>query len=327
MKENNLSLPLNTRLKRLVTDYNSIAIVLVLLIVATFVVDGFNGRSINTILIQASLYGFVALGLSLVMITGNIDLSVGYQVCTAAIVCVLVLNATGSMVLAALAALVCGALTGAINGLVVTKIGVTPLIATIATNYIYKGFSYYFTENGSLTPDKDYKDALKSIAGARLADSPWLTVTILIFLVVLIVMFFLLYKTKFGNALYISGDNAEAGEFAGINIHRVNFLAFVLCGLFCAVSAVLFASSNSGVTYTLGEGKDVFAISCCVIGGIKMAGGKGTMVNVLSGVLIMRIISKMLDMMLLPQQWSNFVSGALLVVILLVDQLSSRKKA
>ena len=327
MKENNLSLPRSVRLKRLVTDYNSIAIVLVLLIVATFVVDGFNGRSINTILIQASLYGFVALGLSLVMITGNIDLSVGYQLCTAAIVCVLVLNATGSMVLAALAALVCGALTGAINGIVVTKIGVTPLIATIATNYIYKGFSYYFTENGSLTPAKDYKDALKGIAGARLAGSTWLTVTILIFLVVLIVMFFILYKTKFGNALYISGDNAEAGEFAGINIHRVNFLAFVLCGLFCAVSAILFASSNSGVTYTLGEGKDVFAISCCVIGGIKMAGGKGTMVNVLSGVLIMRIISKMLDMMLLPQQWSNFVSGALLVVILLVDQLSSRKKA
>ena len=324
MKEN-VALPASTRIKRLVTDYNSVAIVLFLLIIATFVVDGFGGKSINTILIQASLYGFVALGLSLVMITGNIDLSVGYQLCTAAIVCVLVLNATGSMIVACIAALACGALTGTINGLVVTKIGVNPLIATIATNYIYKGFSYFFTENGSLTPDKTYKDALRSIAKAQLGSS-WLTVTIIIFIVVLAIVFFVLYKTKFGNSLYISGDNAEAGQFAGININRINFTAFLLCGVFCAASAILFASDSAGVTYTMGEGKDVFAISACVIGGIKMVGGKGTMVNVLSGVLIMRIISKALDMMLLPQQWSNFVSGALLVVILIVDALSSRKK-
>ena len=324
MKEN-IAAP--RRFKRLIADYNSVAIVLVLLILASFVVDGFNGKSINTILIQASLYGFVALGLALVMITGNIDLSVGYQVCTAAIVCVLVLNATGSMIVAALAALVVGMLTGSINGLVVTKIGVNPLIATIATNYIYKGFSYYFTENGALSPLKENKDALKGLAKAQLFDTKWLTVTIIIFVAVLALMYFLLYKTRFGNALYITGDNPEAGAFAGINTKNTTFMAFLLCGLFCACAGVLFASDSSGVTYTLGEGKDVFAISACVIGGIKMVGGKGTMINVLSGVLIMRIISKALDMLLLPQQWSNFVSGTLLIVILLVDALSSRRKA
>ena len=323
MKEN-IAAP--RRFKRLIADYNSVAIVLVLLIIASFVVDGFNGKSINTILIQASLYGFVALGLALVMITGNIDLSVGYQVCTAAIVCVLVLNATGSMIVAALAALVVGMLTGSINGLVVTKIGVNPLIATIATNYIYKGFSYYFTENGALSPLKENKDALKGLAKAQLFDTKWLTVTIIIFIAVLALMYFLLHKTRFGNALYITGDNPEAGAFAGINIKNTTFMAFLLCGLFCACAGVLFASDSSGVTYTLGEGKDVFAISACVIGGIKMVGGKGTMINVLSGVLIMRIISKALDMLLLPQQWSNFVSGTLLIVILLVDALSSRRK-
>jgi ribose transport system permease protein len=317
----------NKRLKRLIGDYNSVAIVLVLLILATFVVDGFNGKSISTILVQASIYGFIALGLSLVMITGNIDLSVGYQLSSAGIVCILVLNATGSMFVAVIAALLCGALTGAINGTIVTKIGVNPLIATIATNYIYKGFTYYFTKDGSYTPAKDYKSNLKFLAKCQLFDAKWLSLTIIIFVVVLALMFFIMRKTKFGNSLYISGDNAEAGQFAGINIGRTNLLAFVLCGVFCALAGILFTSDNAGLTYTLGEGKDVFAISACVIGGIKMAGGKGTMVNVLSGVLVMRIISKCLDMMLLPQQWSNFVSGALLIVILLVDSLSSRKKA
>ena len=186
----------NPRFKRLVADYNSVAIVLALLILASFVVDGFNGKSINTILIQASLYGFVALGLALVMITGNIDLSVGYQVCTAAIVCVLVLNATGSMLLAAIVALIVGMATGSINGLVVTKIGVNPLIATIATNYIYKGFSYYFTENGALSPLKEYKDTLKGIAKAQLFDTKWLTVTIIIFIVVAAISIVSFRKTK-----------------------------------------------------------------------------------------------------------------------------------
>ena len=164
MKEENAVIPSKKRFKRLVEDYNSVAIVLLLLIIASFAVDGFNGKSVSTILIQASLYGFVALGLALVMITGNIDLSVGFQLCSAGIICVLVLNATGSMLLASLAALLVGAVTGSINGLVVTKIGVNPLIATIATNYIYKGFSYYFTENGSLTPTADYKNALNATA-------------------------------------------------------------------------------------------------------------------------------------------------------------------
>ena len=317
----------NGRIKRLIGDYNSVAIVLLLLIVATFLVDGFNGKSVSTILVQASIYGFIAIGLSLVMITGNIDLSVGYQLSVAGIVCIMVLNATGSMVLAAVTALLCGAVTGALNGGIVTKIGVNPLIATIATNYIYKGFTYYFTMNGSYTPEKDYKASLKALSKAQLFDQKWLSLTVVLLVLALALMFFIMRKTKFGNSLYISGDNAEAGRFAGIGIERTNFLAFVLCGVFCAAAGILFVSSDSGITYTLGEGKEVFAISACVIGGIKMIGGKGTMVNVLSGVLIMRIISKCLDMMLLPQQWSNFVSGALLIVILLIDSLSSRKKA
>lgn len=326
MNKENTAAAGNNRIKRLVGDYNSVAIVLFLLIIATFLVDGFNGKSLTAILVQASIYGFIAIGLSFVMITGNIDLSVGYQLSAAGIVCIMVLNATGSMWVAAIAALLCGALTGAINGGIVTKIGVNPLITTIATNYIYKGFTYYFTMNGSYTPDKAYKSSLKAISKAQLFDQKWLSLTIVLFVVALAVMFFIMRKTKFGNSLYISGDNAEAGRFAGISIERTNFLAFVLCGVFCAAAGILFVSSDSGITYTLGEGKDVFAISACVIGGIKMIGGKGTMVNVLSGVLIMRIISKCLDMMLLPQQWSNFVSGALLVVILIVDQVSSRKK-
>lgn len=326
MNTENITASGNGRIKRLIGDYNSVAIVLLLLIVATFLVDGFNGKSVSTILVQASIYGFIAIGLSLVMITGNIDLSVGYQLSVAGIVCIMVLNATGSMLVAAIAALLCGAVTGALNGGIVTKIGVNPLIATIATNYIYKGFTYYFTMNGSYTPEKDYKNALKALSKAQLFDQKWLSLTIVLLVLALALMFFIMRKTKFGNSLYISGDNAEAGRFAGIGIERTNFLAFVLCGVFCAAAGILFVSSDSGITYTLGEGKDVFAISACVIGGIKMIGGKGTMVNVLSGVLIMRIISKCLDMMLLPQQWSNFVSGALLIVILLIDSLSSRKK-
>lgn len=316
----------NLKLKNLFLSYNSIVIFLLLLILGTFFVGKFQ-KNYSTIVVEASLYGFIAIGLSLVMITGNIDLSVGFQLASSAVMTVLVLDATGSLVLACLAALATGAVMGAVNGFVVTGLGISPLIATIATNYIYKGFVYYFTKDGSFYPEGELRDVLKeSIAGVRFLDSNFLALTVFIFLAALILLFFVLKKTRFGIGMYIAGDNAEAGQLAGINIQRTQFWAYVLCGICCAIAGIFFASKSGAAVYTQAEGRDVFAISACVIGGVKMAGGKGTMINVLLGILIMRIISTGMNLMLLPSAWVNFVSGATLVLVLIIDRVTAVKK-
>ena len=312
-------------LKRLLVSYNSVAIFLLLLIAATFFVNKFD-RNYSTVLVESSFYGCIAIGLALVMITGNIDLSVGFQAATSAVITVLVLQSTGSVVLAIAVALIAGIIMGALNGFVVTKLGISALIATIATNYIFKGFVYFFTKDGSIYPEGELRNTLKILAGTKIADVKFLTFTVIIIAIILIFLTFVLRKTKFGNNLYIAGDNAEAGKLAGINISRTSFFAYVICGFLCALAGVFLASSQGAAIYTLGEGRDVFAVSACVIGGIKMAGGKGNMLNVLVGVLIMRMISTAMNLMLLPTAWVDFVSGALLIVVLIIDRFTSTKK-
>ena len=313
--------------KRTLLNYNSAVILVVLLIIGSFFISRFT-RNFSTIVFESSLYGCIAIGLALVMITGNIDLSVGFQAATSAVLVVLVINATGSVLVGVIAALAAGLIMGAINGFVVTKLGISPLIATIATNYIYKGIVYYFTKDGSIYPADDLRNALRNnIARLQFGGSRFLALTVIIFVVILIVLAFVMRKTAFGNHLYIAGDNAEAGKLAGINTDRTAFFAYVLCGFLCGLAGVFLASNQGAAIYTLGEGRDVFAISACVIGGIKMAGGKGTMLNVLIGVLIMRMISTAMNLLLIPAAWVDFVSGLLLIVVLIIDRVTSGEDA
>ncbi|MGI5935410.1 MAG: ABC transporter permease [Oscillospiraceae bacterium] len=325
MEKNKQMSPTAKKMKQLLFSYNSVLIFVLLLIIGSFFVNKFT-RNYSTIIFESSIYGFIAIGLALVMITGNIDLSVGFQAATAAVVVILTCNATGSLVAAVIAALVCGALMGALNGIAVTSFGINPLIATIASNYIYKGVVYFFTKDGSIYPEGELRAALKnSIAKLSFFDTKVLTLTVIIFVVILALLYFIMRKTNFGNNLYITGDNAEAGKLAGINVKRVSFLAYVLCGISCGVAGLFLASNQGAAIYTLGEGRDVFAISACVIGGIKMAGGKGTMLNVLLGILIMRMISTAMNLLLIPSAWVDFVSGVLLIVVLFIDKLTSVK--
>ena len=314
-------------LKRTLLSYNSAVILVVLLIIGSFFISRFT-RNFSTIVFESSLYGCIAVGLALVMVTGNIDLSVGFQAATSAVLVVLVINATGSVLAGVLAALAAGLVMGAINGFTVTKLGISPLIATIATNYIYKGIVYYFTKDGSIYPADDLRNTLRNnIARLQFGGSKYLALTVILFAAILILLAFVMRKTAFGNHLYIAGDNAEAGKLAGINTSRTAFFAYVLCGFLCGLAGVFLASNQGAAIYTLGEGRDVFAISACVIGGIKMAGGKGTMLNVLIGVLIMRLISTAMNLLLIPAAWVDFVSGLLLIVVLIIDRLTSGEDA
>ena len=314
-------------IKRMLFNYNSIVILLLLLAIGSFFIGRFT-RNYTTILTEASLYAFIAIGLSLVMISGHIDLSVGFQAATSAVVLILVINSTGSVVFGVIAAVTSGLIMGAINGAAVAGIGISPLIATIATNYIYMGFVYFFTRDGSIYPEGALRDSLRNnISRLRFFNTSVITLTVVLVAVALIVLAVVLKRTNFGSNLYITGDNAEAGKLAGINTRRTTFYAYILCGCCCGVAGVFLASSQGAAIYTLGEGRDVFAISACVIGGIRMAGGKGTMLNVLIGVIIMRMISTGMNLLFITSAWVSFVSGVLLLSVLLIDKFTSARKA
>jgi ribose/xylose/arabinose/galactoside ABC-type transport system permease subunit len=228
---------------QLLKDNNSILILVVLLVVAFLFVDGFKNGFYNVIVYSAE-YGLICLGLGLVMITGNIDLSVGFQAGLAGVTTVLVFNAiygaTGSSVLALLVsivgALITGAITGFFNGFVITKVGVSPLIATIATNYIYKGLVFSYAQSSVAPTDAD---TIKLIAKYKIGGLRWLTPMVILFVIVMAAFFFWMYKTKFGNRLHVVGDNPEAAAYAGISVTNTTWVTYVLCGVLAAVTGFL----------------------------------------------------------------------------------------
>ena len=233
-------------------------------------------------------------------------------------------NSTLSLIISIVAALITGALTGLLNGFVVAKIGVSPLIATIATNYLFKGLVFNFAQSSFAPTDAD---AVKVIAKTKLFGLRWLTPSVIIFVVIVILLGLWMYKTKFGNRLHVVGDNPEAASYSGISVSKTVLITYILCGVLAAVSGFLMVSFDGYTIYTQGNSLSTFPISCCVIGGIKMAGGKGTVVHMLLGVLIMRAISTMMSVMFLSTDMINLITGILLVAVLIIDRFTSTKSA
>lgn len=319
------------RLVRTFKDNNSVLILIIMLFVAFIAVDGYGSGFYNVIRYTA-MYGPVCLGLAMVMITGNIDLSAGFQAGLAGVTSVVcfnaVYNASGnsvlSLVVAIVGCLLTGLITGFINGFFVAKIGVSSLIATIATNYAYQGIVFYFA-NSSFAPAD--ADIVKIIANTKLFGQKWFTPSAIIFVVIVAAVFFWMYKSKFGNNLYVVGDNPEAAAYAGISVQKTVWVTYVLCGMLSAVCGFIMVSNAGFAIYTQGNSLATLTISCCVIGGIKMSGGKGTAIHVLLGVLIMRVISQMMTALFLSQAWVNLITGALLIVVLIIDRFTSNKEA
>ncbi len=330
MEEKAISKP-KMQWSRFLKDNNSVLILVALLFVAFIGIDGFTGSFYNVILYSAE-FGICCLGLALVMITGNIDLSVGYNAAFSGVIMVTAFNmvyasgagAAPAIIVGLIAALITGGILGAFNGIIVTKVGVSPLIATIATNYIFQGLVMQFARTSYSVTDKE---AMGTIAKASIFGIKWLTPMVVIFVLFVVGVFLWMYKTGFGNRLHIVGDNPEAAEYAGISVKKTAFVTFVLCGIMAGMTGFLMVSFNGAAIYTQGTALGTFPISCCVIGGIKMTGGKGTAVHVMLGILIMRCLSTMMSTMFWSTERVNLVTGILLIVVLIVDRFTSTKSA
>jgi ribose/xylose/arabinose/galactoside ABC-type transport system permease subunit len=125
----------------------------------------------------------------------------------------------------------------------------------------------------------------------------------------------------------VVGDNSEAAAYAGISVSRTVLITYVLCGVLAAVSGFLMVSFDGYAIYTQGNALGTFPISCCVIGGIKMSGGKGTVIHMVLGILIMRAISTMMSVLFLSTDMINLITGILLVAVLIIDRFTSTKSA
>ena len=273
--------------------------------------------------------GMIALPTAFILLLGDIDLSVGGNVCLSATVLGIVYNTTGNMWLAILTCVATGILCGALNGLIMTKFTeLAPMIVTLATNIVFRGISERILGDGSTGGFQQVGWFTQLYYGRIAGTVPYLFI---IFCVMAIVFGLVMHKTIFGRHMFAIGANKRAAAYAGVKVEKIRMIVFTLTGFICGIAAVFACSNLGSVKSNLAKGYELEAISMCVLGGISTAGGKGTMVGAIIAIFIIGLLRYGLGLVNLSGQTIRIILGALLIAVVLYptiqDAIKSRLKA
>ncbi|WP_069998613.1 ABC transporter permease [Cellulosilyticum sp. I15G10I2] len=268
------------------------------------------------------VYVLLAVGIAFVIISGEIDVSIGATLGLAAAVSATLLRDGSSWSIAVIAALMVGAAVGFINGIGVTVLKIPSIIMTLGVNGVVRGSIYVYT-NGKWVENIPYP--FKAISQATIMN----TLTYFFFgaLLLMAVVHICLTKTNRGRYFAAVGDNESGANLIGIPVNKTKIIAFVVCGIFAAIAGVVYVSRVGFVTPTAGNGYEMKAIAACVLGGISLSGGVGTVVGATVGATIMSSISRVLVFLKFSSDYDNTITGILLIIIVVADALIQRRVA
>jgi ribose transport system permease protein len=267
---------------------------------------------------QIATLGICSVGFTFVLITGGIDLSVGYQISLINIMCAYMMTEMGfHWILAVLVSVLIGTAIGFINGLIITKTGVAPLIVTLSMMQILNGFSYLISKG---LPMFGFPSEFSFLGQGSLFD---LVPVSFVFLIVIIVIgIFILNKTYFGRYFYAIGCNEEASRVSGVNTVRVRLLVYTLCGFFTAIGAILVLSRLNSAQSATGAGFEFDVLTACVLGGVSTNGGKGSVLGAVIGVLIVGVLDNGLVLLNITEYVQLVIKGTILMIAVIYDTMS-----
>lgn len=297
-------------------------IFLILLFLITGIADPafLNYTNIISCFNTATMYTLLAVGIAFVIMTGEIDVSIGSTLGLTAAMTGLIAQQGGSVITMLLTVVVVGAFIGLINGVGVAYFGVPSLIFTLGANSVIRGLIYILTDGRTV---ENFGGVIASYGNKTLFAG--ITLYYAIALVLVAVAHIVLTKTRKGKYFIAVGDNAGGANLVGISVLGTKILAYVLCGLFAGLGGFVFASKYGQVMTVAGNGYEMTAIAACVLGGISLSGGLGNMVGAAIGAVIMSSISRLLVFIGLPSTYDNTITGVMLIVIVVVDALAQRR--
>lgn len=272
-----------------------------------------------TILRTNACTALCAFGMTFIILTGNIDLSVGSFMTLCGCLCSMLIGEAGFSTFTAMGvAVVVAALFGAINGLVITKMEIPAFIATLATMNVMRGICYVMT-NGK--PVVFAKGLFTKIGGGYLGIFPLPAVYML---VALVFLWILLNRTRFGRRVYAVGGNIVAARYSGVNTTKTIVSVYIISAVLSACSGMLLISRLGSGQPTIGEGAELDAIASCVVGGVSMNGGSGTLTGTFIGCMIMGMISNILNLTGINSYVQLIVKGVIIVLSVYIDIVRSR---
>ncbi len=302
---------------------------LILIIVALSIVMSILSSSflttgnIRATILSFATDGFVVMGMTLVLISGGIDLSVGSVIAlVGTIVGQLYLGMGLEIWAAAGIGLLIAVILGGINGFFVTKVGLDPLITTLATMAIYRGGSYVVTRGIPLSLYK-VPDSFKFLGRGDILNIPFV---IIVFFTMVVVLDFLFRRSTYLRKVFYIGSNPQAAKFSGINVDKVKITVYLSSGLLAGIAGIFSISRFATATPTLSVDANMTAISACVIGGCSMSGGEGTIFGAVLGIALLAIINSSLILLDVPVYYQQLISGTILLFAVSLDYLSNRNK-
>lgn len=294
--------------------YATLMILVIFLVAMAFLTDRFfTFKNLMNVGRQISLNAIIAIGMTLVIISGGIDLSVGGVCALSCCMCARLLNNTQSIFLAVAVALFIGLAVGTFNGFIIAHTGIAPFIVTLSTVSITRGITFVIT-NASPMPISH--SAFKQIGQGTLLGIP---VPIYIMAVIALLAAFLMGKTKFGRYVYAIGGNERSAIVAGIRVKMVKLMVYMLSGFLAAFTAVIYTARLSSGVPSLGDGFEMDAITAAVIGGASLSGGQGGIFGTLIGAVIIGILNNALNLLNINSYFQDIVTGGVVLLAVLFD--------
>jgi len=290
---------------------------LLIIIIISFMSPSFlTATNIFNVLRQVSISALIAFGMTFVILTGGIDLSVGSTLALTGAISAGLLAGGVNPLLAMLIGLLLGALLGAINGVIIAKGKVAPFIATLATMTIFRGLTLVYTDGKPVSGLGD-SQAFQLFGKGYLFGIPVPVVTMI---VAFIVLYFILKQTTFGRRVYAIGGNEEASRLSGINVDRITIAVYALTGMLAALSALILTSRLNSAQPTAGQSYELDAIAAVVLGGTSLTGGRGWIFGTLVGALIIGVLNNGLNLIGVSSFFQQVVKGIVILIAVLLDR-------
>ena len=301
----------------------AVVFVLLVLVLLFSLVSGsfFTLRNLTNIVTQNTYFIIVAIGLSFVLISGGIDLSIGYMMSLVGVLTAMMMVLWHFPVWAAIIlGLVLGTALGLTNGLIVTRIRTFPLIVTLATSVIFQGISYIVSQARTF---RSYPESFQFITKARLWGIPF-DVYLTFFIVVVVA--FIYYRTRWGISVVALGGNEEGLRLAGVNTRRIKTLVYVVCGFMSAVAAIVMISKANSTQSSFGPGTEFTALTAAIVGGVSFLGGEGNIPALVAGVFVLAVLGNGMQL----AGWGSYaqfiVRGVILLAAVAFDEYQKSLK-
>lgn len=318
------------KLNAIAGEYGAFIALAALVIILSLISAEFRQPSnLLNLLRQASFNGLIAVGMTCVILSDGIDLSVGSTFALSAVVCAELLMAGFPAFAAIIIALIVGTLLGAISGLLVTKGRLQPFIATLITMTAYRGLAMIITDGKPISrlaaniSSESGAFLFKLIGKGNIASSfnPDLKIPIpaIILVLVFAIFYFILNRTCFGRRIYATGSNEKCATLVGVNTTRVRIMVYSISGFLAALAGLIMISRVDSAQPTLGDGYELDAIAAVALGGTSMSGGRGKIIGTVAGVLIIAVLNNGLNILEVTSYYQDVIKAIVILVAVLSD--------